>query len=212
MAYGFYITQRGLEKITQASNTDSKVVINQYLVGDGGDLEGEANPAITGLNNELYRKSLTDLDSFEISGSKILIKTVLPDDVPAMTFNEAGYLDTDDELIIYGTFRPITKNASNPEAPQIIEHDNYVEFTANQIDSVTISTGNQAYDSLVERITAVENDKASKTDLETLKQTINNDISNNLTQVSNSVSDLEKRVQTLETTLNGVAEYLERIS
>lgn len=177
MAYGFYITQRGLEKIAQAANTGGKVVINQYLVGNGGDLEGERDLGITKLNHELYRKSLTDLDSFELSGTKVLIKTVLPDEVPAMTFNEAGYLDTDDELIVYGTFGDITKNPSNPEAPQTVEHRNYIEFTANQIDYITIQTENESLDTLI-----------------------------------GQVNDLEKRVKALETTLNGVAEFLEGIS
>lgn len=221
--YGFYITDNGVEKLSSAFTAGDKVALTHYAVGDGGDKEGERDNAITQLNNETYRKPFDENDSFDIKDTKLLIKVVLPNDTPELTFNEVGYFDSEGTLIVYGVMGDVVKKQGDETSPQILEHDNYIEFTRNQIDTITVVTGNEALDSLIDRVSTVERtlgDKADRSELNVLQTTITNNLQPKFEQFENDLklkastqdlSSLEQRVKVLEGLLDGVQEKLEAL-
>lgn len=202
MAYGFYVTARGLEKIRAAMQDGGKVAINQYAVGDGADIAGERIEGITALNNELWRKTLDERDTFEAEGSRLTVKTVIPETAPSMVFNEVGYFDEEDDLIIYGTMGDTVKGESTETAPQILEHDNVLEFSGNEIEYVKISIGNEVLADLMDRVRLVEENKADKSQIDELAETVQNDVEQKIQQI-------EINIEGLETDISGKVDKVE---
>ena len=194
--YGFYITQKGTEKIATAIELGDRVDINTCAVGDGGDVEAERDYNITALKNETYRKTLDNGDNYSLAPDNedvIMITTIIPDDAGELTINEVGYFDIEDDLIIYGVTKDkVHKNAGEGGQQYVVELVNFVEITNNQIEGLYVDLGAESIKLINGRLDELE------PKVESLEESINE-----------YHPALDERVSVLETDLEGMAEFLE---
>lgn len=191
---GFYVTDSGRDKIANAVQSGTRVAITKCALGDSGDKTGEIDYAKTALTNQVYSKTLDNTDSYTVKGNKVLVKVTVPDSAGELTFNEVGFLDDTDTLIIYGVTGTVHKLPGGDDSPQVVELENYIQLDQKQLDHVEIASGDfgETIDNLSE---LVENLNGRVSTLEGGEET-----------------NLAKRVSALETTLAGMNELLEGIA
>lgn len=151
MAESFFVTNKGVELITQAIANETKVDIKKVQFGSGGDSASEPNYDIQSLGHMEYSKDLDPItDTYEILDTvpkSLYLKTIVPAEVEC-TINEIGYFDTQENLIIYGIVRELKKERGLKH-----EYDNYVKFenidTAG-VEIVIISPEYEKVEQLVE--------------------------------------------------------------
>lgn len=193
MAEEFFVTNKGIELITQAIKDESKVEITKVKFGNGG-VSGEKDYDITALKNETYSKDFDPLtDSYKIDesdGKSFVITTLLPAEEET-TINEIGYFDSSDNLIIYGTVREIEKIVGVPHT-----YINWVKFDNIDDTAVEITVVSPEYEK-VEQL------------LEKAEKEFNLD---NYVKIEDlhgiDLSELVQRVTTIETDLDGFLEVL----
>ena len=151
MSEYFFVTNKGVELITQAVANETKVEIKKVQFGSGGDSSGEKNYDIQSLGHMEYTKDLDPItDTYEILDTvpkSLYLKTIVPAEVEC-TINEIGYFDTQENLIIYGIVRELNKEKGLKH-----QYDNYVKFenidTAG-VEIVIISPEYEKVEQLVE--------------------------------------------------------------
>lgn len=247
--YGFYITQAGIDKFTEALSKDTKVIINTCAVGDGATDNQAKDLTLTALKNEVYRKTLDGDDHYgvlENNPGKYYIEVLIPEEAGEITVNEAGFFDTDGTLLVYGTMKPVSKPENYEGGNYLLDLTNFIEFSNEQIQTLEVDLGRDSIQALNERFDSVEvqvnnidekvdgfdsrveNVESSVatansgiSDLNDSVDTLNSEITRlegeiqtglNGKATAQSVKDLEARVLALETTLAGVAEFLEGIA
>lgn len=156
MPEGFFVTNKGIELIKQAVIEEKKVEINKAQFGDGGNIEAEFNYDITALTSKQYEKSFDPLtDSYETSPTDpkaLMIKVVVPAEV-ACTINEVGFLDKEDNLIIYGYVRERVK-----ESGIKFQYESWVKFDNVDESAVEIVIVSPEYEKVEELVESTKAD------------------------------------------------------
>lgn len=155
MNYGFYPTSIGFTKIAQAVHDEVKLDITHVAVGSGGDPNADIDFNITSLVDEKYRKPMLEGDSYEIdeiNRNFIKILTTIPDDAGEFRITEVGYFDSDGDLVIYGLIQPVEKEQGVGSNLRVVELENYIGFTAEQIEAINLVVRSQEQEAFRQEI------------------------------------------------------------
>lgn len=96
------LTDLGVEKLTTASGTGSKVEITHLALGDGN---GGTYTAVSGQNALRREKIRVPISRrYQISNTQWLTTTIFPPETPANDVWEAAWIDADGDIIGIVTF------------------------------------------------------------------------------------------------------------
>ena len=158
--YFTLVTDSGTKKMLEALNTEKKVNITEFAVGDGGG--GFYNPttAAVALKNEVWRGAVNACYISKDSENLLITESVIPSDVGGFTIREMGLFDEDGVLIaICNT--PDTQKVrvsdgvvheldlsmeialSNTEAVELIVDPNVVMATKKDIENLRLEVKTQ---------------------------------------------------------------------
>lgn len=198
--YGFFITNKGEELLGKAL-TGEKVKITKACFGSGGNHNEPYNYEITELVSQFYEKELdpvTDLVTIDPARpNQIEIITELPANVSG-TINEIGYKDEADNLILYGLVQEEVKKSENND---IFHYESYIDLEQNQVESIEFNITSTDYNELRTLIAGLQNqinNLSGGSDLEQRVQTLET-FKDDITEQVQSLEDLPDRVTTIET-------------
>lgn len=161
MPKGFYVTDIGRQKIAEAVVKDQKVSISKMAIGSGGDPNVDWDYGITDLKQKFYTKSFdSTTDSYMVNPddpTEIMISAIVPNEVVG-TINEIGYLDDEDNLIIYGVVREKYKFKGEKGADERILYENWIKFDIDEVDNVVINILQGDYRKLAELLAGYQDD------------------------------------------------------
>lgn len=152
MSKEFYVTKKGFELIDQAIKNETNIDINKIKAGDGGT--GVIDTDLTSLRNQTYEKTFDPLtDAYEIietDPKQILVKFVIPKGVTGK-FNEVGFFDRNDNLIVYG-------NVLERDKPETINfmYQCILEFKNTDEDTVNIVVKSPEFEKVEALVAKVE--------------------------------------------------------
>lgn len=183
MAEGFYVTNKGLTEITKAIESDTKVEIKKARFGSGATLGDEWDYDITSLKNSRYEKDLDPLtDTYDVNPDdpkSLKINVIVPVG-QALTINEIGFFDRNDNLILYGIVRErIKSDVDEFEYRCLVKFDNTDE---SKVEIVIKSPEFEKVEELVEN---------SKQEFEQNKTQFESEIDEKIKQVSQTLEQAE---------------------
>lgn len=155
MPKGFFVTDKGRAKIAAATVRDQKVSISKMAIGSGGDPNVDWDYSIESLKQEFYRKPFdSTTDKYMVNPddpTEIMISAIVPNEVSG-TINEIGYLDDENDLIVYGIVREKVKIKGERGADERIQYENWIKFDIDEIDNVVINILQGDYRELAAKI------------------------------------------------------------
>lgn len=191
MPIGFYVTDKGKEAIAEAIAQDTKVKISKVAIGSGGNYEEPWNYGIESLVNQFYEKPFDpETDTYEVDRddpTQVMIASKIPNEVSG-TINEIGYKDDQDNLIIYGVIRERTKVAGTEGEIERMQFNNWIKFESEEVANIQINVLSPEYQLLDDKVTQA------------------------IGKVENMQTDLEPRIEKLETELEGVTASINSIA
>ncbi|WP_127960151.1 phage tail protein [Serratia microhaemolytica] len=122
MAPKYYtlLTQRGAEKLAQATAREQPLEITHMAVGDGNGQLPTPNAAQTKLVNEVRRAPLNSLITDEKNSNQIIAEQIIPENVGGWWIREIGLFDKQGELIAVA-------NCAETYKPQLQEGNGRVQ-------------------------------------------------------------------------------------
>lgn len=159
MPYGFFITDKGRELIDKAIPTESKVEIVKACFGSGGDPESPEDFSRTELNSQFYEKPLSpETDSYRVDENdpySLFIASEVPGDVTGV-FNEIGYKDSEDNLIIYGVVQERVKTPGVQGGLNKLRYENWIKLENGDTATIDIHIKTPEYEKVEELVQKAE--------------------------------------------------------
>lgn len=108
------LTQRGEEKIAQATLNKTTIELNTLVVGDGNGVVPSPTKEQTTLVNQVYEVSLSDLSQDETNKNWLVTTAHIPANQGNFWIREVGIKDSEGDLIAIGnypeTYKPVLEN------------------------------------------------------------------------------------------------------
>ena len=111
MSQKFYtvVTNSGLAKLAEASQTQSKIQFTHIAIGDGNGQETTPSPALQGLVNEVYRVAVSSAEVDNSDSTQVIAEAVLKGNIGDFTMREIGLYDSTGTLIAVGNLPATTR-------------------------------------------------------------------------------------------------------
>lgn len=186
MQYFSLVTDKGSEKLVQAVHDGKKVNITKFAIGDGNGQAVTPSAEQEALVHEFYK---SEIDSYEVSSDdpkQLIIKCVVPGEVGYYVMREWGLFDEDDTLIAVANTADTTLVPAQSGEIFNLDLRAYIQFDNLEFGAVNIVVKSAGEEILKQEILEIVDNK-----------------------IETSLDPLIKRIEALETTLDGVAEYLE---
>ncbi len=161
--YYSIVTNIGIQKIAEAVNSDMKVNIAEFAVGDGGGAYYKPAPTQTGLKKEMWRGLVNACYISKNSGNVLVIESVIPSNVGGYTIREMAVFDDEGNMIaICNT--PDTQKVDMSDGV-IHELDVSLEITVTNTENIQLMVDPNVIN-------------ATKKDVEEMKEEVNEHIGN----------------------------------
>ncbi|EIA0803418.1 phage tail protein [Vibrio vulnificus] len=99
------LTSIGEEKINAHAVAGTKLVLTNFVLGDGNGSPVTPSKERNALVNEIGRESITETNPSYVSGG-IFMSHAMADKYQGKWIREAGLIDADGDLIVYGSYSP----------------------------------------------------------------------------------------------------------
>ncbi|SFC63748.1 phage tail protein [Clostridium uliginosum] len=181
MSEKFYtiLTAIGKAKIANSSVLGTKVNFVKLKLGDGGGKNYNPTDEQKDLINTVWEGNIGNIQVDKDNPNWIVIETMIPANVGGFTIREYGVFDEENNLLAVAkcaeTYKPILSDGSTKEL--IIKMILSVSNTENinlKIDPTIVFAKKSDIEEISSQLKDLTNNKANKTDLEKLQNTVNN--------------------------------------
>lgn len=154
--YFTVVTDAGTRKMLEALNTEKKINVTEFSVGDGAGKYYTPTTEMTALKNEVWRGAVNACYASGQSENLLIAETVIPADIGGFTIREMGLFDDEGTLIAVCN-TPDTQKArvsdgvvhelelsmeiliSNTDSVQPVVDPNVVTATKKELEELQIS-------------------------------------------------------------------------
>ncbi|MGN2369248.1 phage tail protein, partial [Clostridium cagae] len=184
--FGSILTNIGKAKVANATLLNGNIALKMLKIGDSNGTYYNPTEDQVELRNTVYECAVGAIKIDTNNPNWITVETLLSGNIGGFTIREVGLFDADGDMIVVGkypeTYKPLIENGASKDINVriIFEVSNTENVTLNTNPSVIIAT-KEDINNLQEQIENndsqmkdIANNKASKTELEDLKNTVAN--------------------------------------